>query len=600
MYTTLPESGIGSRNRSFLLAAIDFGRDGEGLPPFPADARIIRHTVRTQRLFAELAFSPDMVRAERNGSSFVLVHGEIYDEPESTFANRLLDACEAGSDLAPLLRERHGSFACIVVDGSRDTLIVVTDHINSRKLFWSRHGQRYWISSLSGFGHHPVAASDLDEAGVASALVNGIPINGRTVFSAVRIADRASVHTVDANGWRNDRYWELGFDPGRRPEKALRDELAHLTLAAVGRRTRPDESLFVSLSGGYDSTALIAALVENGVRDATCLSYTKLSGSNQPDVLVARETARMAEFPHRVVEGFKLPLLDVLRDNVRLGQSNARLVAGTDAWREIGSILRAASPASLLVGDETLGFESGDPRSSTDVLHALAFADWSGVPWLASRLPQRTNRLLADSLLSDLQEIVARAPAGESYQDTTDWIYLDQRLPRLLAWREAFASHSASVRQPLLDCEILNFMQQVPPELRKDKRLFCEAITERYPRWFASPRPAGGWEIRAWARRVVQREWKTIEELLSNGPNPLDEWIPPAVLRDLLARQLRSPAATLPGRTAQRVRRHVGRALAPRFVRVRRPRVRSVDECVLLLRAIHLRAVVQERLSASP
>ena len=101
--------------------------------------------------------------------------------------------------------------------------------------------------------------------------------------------------------------------------------------------------------------------------------------------------------------------------------------------------------------------------------------------------------------------------------------------------------------------------------------------------------------IRRWADRVVDEEAGAIRETLRAGSNPLDEFLPPGALLQLLRNHRRGAwQHGLHRRAARTGRRLMGRLTGNGHGSwIARP----LPESVLLVRALFLRELFEERLS---
>jgi hypothetical protein len=145
----------------------------------------------------------------------------------------------------------------------------------------------------------------------------------------------------------------------------------------------------------------------------------------------------------------------------------------------------------VFVGDECLGWRKYRLRDPQDVLASLQIFGPTVASWLLAHLPKESQAKFADGLQADLEQLsaVARAVSYGNWHHAKDYLYLDQRLGNLiLPWREACVSDGASVRSPLLDNDILDFMMHVPASERLNKRHYRRTITAMFPQLFNIPR----------------------------------------------------------------------------------------------------------------
>ena len=163
----------------------------------------------------------------------VVLHGEIYhavDHPANYLAQQFANHGFAWA------KEIHGSFAILAVDKSADQIVLITDRLNSRRVFASQIEGGICISShLSA---QPWESYELDPTGVASYIVNRALYNSRTLFRGVSVLQCACIHQLTARGFDAAPYWRDGFDssPKRANQRQLAAELKTRLIQAMRRR----------------------------------------------------------------------------------------------------------------------------------------------------------------------------------------------------------------------------------------------------------------------------------------------------------------------------------------------------------------------------
>lgn len=525
-----------------------------------------------------------------DGDVALLLVGEVYGTASAVPARSLL---EAFLDKGPLLvRGLHGSFAIVVADARSNQVYVVTDPVNSRQIFLTEGGDTNWIATSPAF--HLLPDNGVDELGVAQFMINGIPLNNRTLFSGTRVMPQAAIHRFSGSGWQSTPYWRYEFRDANLDRSRLRTELPDLLTAAVQRSVTENDRAFVSLSGGYDSTAILCILRRLGMRDVQCFSYADPDEGDSGDAGVARRLCHSLGYDHSIISTYRAPLLDVLRTNIAYGHGLTRLVIEADAWREIGESVVNTDDAVVLAGDQCLGRRDRDLRTDSDVLAELGISGWRALGWFGRILPPDTRRRWGQAVDAELAEIIELAPTRGNRYDLRDTLYLEQRLPRILAWRENFAGRFARVRLPLLDQEILDFMRGVPIDLRLDKRLFRKALEEMFPRELGLPRAVvRSSMVQKWAARAVREDAGLVRALILEQDSPLDDYIPQEALLRLLKRCSRPVWSTRLGARSLRKGRRVIRQL--RRTRTDRPDLLPESENLILVRALLLRELLSNR-----
>jgi len=458
-----------------------------------------------------------------------------------------------------------------------------------------------WLSTFHALHLHPWSGKP-DPAGLAHCLVNGVPMNGHTPFEGIRVLERASIHEIQGTRITSAPYW--CFEPKpltSASTKFMKGDLRDALLAAIERRLPSDGEVCLSLSGGYDSAAVLGAFKRLGVPDVRCFTYRKPTETDRSDASVARKMAAIAGYVHIEIEAYRDDVANVIKDNVRWGHGLTRLVVETDTWRTLRESCSADERTTFWVADECFGMNPPRIlRDNADVLNSLVFAGWSSLGPLRELFPLPVGSLFDDALHTDLESMLERTRAIRDPYVLRDYLYLDQRLPRLLSWREAFAESCGEVRNPLIDREILELRQQFPKHMTLGKQLFKDTITELFPELFAIDRAfAGASTAGHWCREVVRTQSDHLARMIRANPSPLDAYLPPEGLLRLIDREasragalrrLTRSARAMKGRARKRIRT-IGRPNPPAV----RPKPKSVDPAVFVLRAITLRELFRQR-----
>ena len=193
----------------------------------------------------------DLLRALRGEG------GVSHDAPDSALA---LAAFRRYGDAVPewLL----GDFALAVFDPTRQRLLLATDAIGLRPLYYHVAPRTFlFASEIKAILADPAVPAAPDDDVVADLLLNGLAaedVEGLTCFRGIRSVLPAHVVSVTPDGVTNRRYWD--FDPGRQIRfRRFEDYVAafreRFTLA-VQRRLRSAAPVGVSVSGGVDSSAI--------------------------------------------------------------------------------------------------------------------------------------------------------------------------------------------------------------------------------------------------------------------------------------------------------------------------------------------------------
>jgi asparagine synthetase B (glutamine-hydrolysing) len=580
-----------------FLCAIHDGAGGRTESEFNRLAGCEPTLVASTRSYqASLAIPPrDKVGHDPSGAVTVVLHGEIYNSADNQAAWLAQRFAEHGFSWADQI---HGSFALVAIDKARDRVAVITDRLNSRRIFASQSNGGVCITD--DLSAHFRKSIELDPGGVAWYLTNRIVGNARTFVRGTSVLKRACIHEMSPNGLQAIRYWSYEFgSPGTRlSRQQATQELRTRLIRAVERRLYDNPDVFLSLSAGYDATGLLGILAYGlhvgGVR---CFSYEHGSPSPNSDAALAKQMANLADFSHETVESYDGDFVRHLRDSaVRLRTSQSLYCPELGAWHRMERRFQSVKRPVVFVGDECLGWRNYRLRNPWDVLASLQIFDTSAISWLLPLLPHDSRLKFVEALGSDLDQLcdVARQNAHGNWHNAKDYLYLDQRLGNLiLPWREACVSDATAVRSPLLDNDVLDFVATLPVQYRLNKRLYRTVITAMFPQLFAVARSSGTANFYLDLAKEFAANASDVRLLIRADSSPLDKLVPPDLLEHVLGDVVEGKLKATPDNraTSDRVTRMlVDRALG-RVFRPEPPRP-SAKPADVLLRLILLRTAL--------
>ncbi len=209
-----------------------------------------------------------------DGSLWVTYNGELYGWPAiraelATRGHRFRGHSdteaflhlyeESGEGMFERLR---GMFAFALYDTRARRLLIGRDRFGIKPLYYHDDGRRLaFASELKALMLDPSVPRELDREALADYLTFQYVPGPRTIYRAVKKLPPAHFLSCDAKGARLERYWSLPAapDPGH-PEAHYRERLRDLLAEAVRLRMVADVPLGAFLSGGIDSSVVVALM----------------------------------------------------------------------------------------------------------------------------------------------------------------------------------------------------------------------------------------------------------------------------------------------------------------------------------------------------
>jgi len=212
-----------------------------------------------------------------DGTIALVMNGEIYNFPELRAELRkrghrfssgvdtevivhLYEDC--GKDLVHHLR---GMFAFALWDGRQRKLFCARDRVGKKPLLWARNGSRVWFASeIRALLEDDEIDRGIDLAAIDAFLAYQYVPHPLSAFYEIRKLPPASTLMVTEHDETIEKYWALDYS--RKLDKSPRAELEEQLRAHIREATRirlmSEVPLGAFLSGGIDSSAVVAAMAE--------------------------------------------------------------------------------------------------------------------------------------------------------------------------------------------------------------------------------------------------------------------------------------------------------------------------------------------------
>ncbi len=218
--------------------------------------------------------------SNEDGSVWVVLNGEIYNFAE---LRRTLESrghqfrSRSDTEVIVHLYEEHGDefvdhlngmFAIALWDERRRRLVLARDRMGQKPLYWTRVGPGLaFASEPKGLLAHPDVPRALDLNSLARYLLYEYVPAPWSIFRGIQKLEAAHRLVFENGNVRVDRYWEPApvGDDGRNRAPRFTDaaeELWQRLREAVRGQLVSDVPLGVFLSGGIDSSSVVAAMAE--------------------------------------------------------------------------------------------------------------------------------------------------------------------------------------------------------------------------------------------------------------------------------------------------------------------------------------------------
>ena len=559
------------------------GPDDAGIWCDPAGGVVLGH----RRLsIVDLSPAGHCPMANEDGSVWITYNGEVYNhaahrKPLEAAGHRYRSQSDTETLLhlyeereVEMLRDLRGMFAFALWDSRRKRLLLARDRLGIKPLYYTMvAGQLVWASEIKAILVHPGVRRDLDEEALAHYLTFAAVPPPATLFAGIRKLPPGHFLLADESGaLRVERWWsplhpENDFSAELASEADASAALRELLRSAVIEQTMADVPHGLLLSGGLDSTFILALLSEHldqpvrtfsiGYEDAPAFDeriYSRSAAqafSSRHLELVLRAGEVIQRLPGVVVaqdeplsDWVSLPLSALTRGVrdagvivVQVGEGSDEIFSGYPRyvryarvhgghWRRYGRLASPLKRLTAAMARGTLGRVDG-AREVLDLFDRAAredpiFVSGAVVNWDSEKVrmlsPAFRERLGAGASSTGLARRTLAEYANEArdpnilsamaYQD------LSIRLPELLLQRvdRMTMLNSVEARVPFLDHRVVEMAFQMPAAYKVAggvaKRVLKRAARGLVPEEIINRRKVGfDVPLSQWLREAPLKEW---------------------------------------------------------------------------------------------
>jgi asparagine synthase (glutamine-hydrolysing) len=256
------------------------------------------------------------VRSEE-GTVWAAQNGELYNHLElrrqlEGDGHRLASRCD--TEILPHLYERdgeryperlRGKFAVAVWDGARRRAVLARDRLGVKPLYWARRDDLVLFGSeLKSLLASGLIEPQLDYEAIDAYLTFGFLPGPRTPLAGVHKLLPGHRLIIDADGVRAEAYWRY---PTPTPDRSLNEQehterLLELLEESVRLRLMSDVPLGAMLSGGLDSSLIVALMARNMSEPVKTFSIGFREASEGNELADARLVANHFGTDHHELE----------------------------------------------------------------------------------------------------------------------------------------------------------------------------------------------------------------------------------------------------------------------------------------------------------
>ena len=415
----------------------------------------------------------------------------------------------------------NGMFSFAVYNKINQEVFIARDRSGIKPLFYSLINNRFVFSSeIKSIKKIDRNSLVLNQAMIDVYMSSGYCFGSDTLYAHIKKIDPGCAVVIKNNKVKHFRYWDIDYS--NKLDISITDHLNNIediVLDATKIHLRSDVPLGVFLSGGLDSSAIVALMDKKGIQNIKTFSVNWDLGEKYNESVYARQVSSLFKTQHfeyvmnetefiqtidkyiyfmdepvteaAAISLYKLSELTSKHVKVVLSGEGADEVFGgypiyklykyIDLYKHLPVTLRRKIIDPILgVMDSRLAkLVKLSQQNIRDVYSGVSFGDYSDVTTLYTA--EYKHESYYKSILNEFYD------RSESYETQVKMQYIDYKTwladDLLIKADRMTMAHSLELRVPLLDYRLIDYMATVPSALRlknNHTKFLFKKLMERY------------------------------------------------------------------------------------------------------------------------
>lgn len=405
-----------------------------------------------------------------NDRFFSWMDGEFYNQGElkakyeigSKNDNALLVDIYNKTMSFDFLRDIDGYYAAVIYDKHESTVYLITDRYGFKPLYWgSVNNNLVWSSELKGFLGYKDFKINIDGKAVQQFFDIGYLLENRTWFDSIELVAPSSVLSFNIKKSKAEinHYWswsEIKPIKGPIDEREIAEELGKLFRRSVRKCVNKSERIGITLSGGLDSRAILAAVSE----DYKPLHTFTFGQEGCDDITIAKKASEIKGAEHHA------------------------LILNSDNWLmpRISGVWMSDGSASLL------------HMHGMEFLHTYKKYINCSLNGFAGDLVLGGSYLKNAYLDKEICSVIIKEITGANkviesnnvwYNiKKTDPYFINNRVRRFTNIGLILSRTTIETQIPFFDNAVIDFVYSLPDSLRYESHIYKKMLLNAFPKYF--------------------------------------------------------------------------------------------------------------------
>ncbi len=381
------------------------------------------------------------------------------------------------------IKKLNGSFVFVICDLQNNKIILVNDRFGLRPIFYTiKNGKFLFGSEAKTILEDKEFKKELNFEAISDFFAFRDILGNKTFFKGIEILPPASIAVWDG-ALSINQYWDLNYQPDyMKSEEYFVDELVKAFKKAVKIRMQDNLRYGVSLSGGLDSRAVVAAIPEEKRRDVVSFTYG-INGCDEAKI--AEKVANKARIKHIFLKNNEKLLIDYAEKCLYIteGRNNIGVSYGIPMHKAVQPLIDVMFDGfamDLTLGGGYLNRKVIDCKNEEDLIKLifdkyLFFSEKEFSKLFDRNYISKLKNKYRKSYLKTFKDIKATHPGNKS-----DYFFIKSHVSYIPIFY-SMVRNFIETSYPTTDNNLIDIILKIPPKLRFNHRIYRKFFMKLSP-----------------------------------------------------------------------------------------------------------------------
>jgi len=415
------------------------------------------------------------------------------------------------------IKQFEGHYSIVIIDKVKQIFLFFTDITNTHKIFYFNPSKNNFYISNTIWTIN-VCEHYVNKSMAIMYLINGSTYNNKTLISGIKSFDYGSFITYNENNtFTFEKYWEFSSSNNKKISvQEYKENILALIKDSIKQNVKDYSNLFVSLSGGYDASTILAFINEIANNpNIKNISYYYNSQKGKLDCDVAKSQSELFAnqfFSYPAYDKNVIDINEIFKLNAVWGEGVANFCEEIAFLKEVNKIVESTNNCLFFYGDEIMGISKAFIRNTKNIPNVYRIKNCETINELQAFFDPKQISDFKNIFKPEFDILINSVSNEKTNYDKLAAFYYKNRLSNILVnWRYYFSSRYTDFSLPFLSRSVIESVNTLHPQNKYFKKSFIHAVSQKFPQQFSIKRPPTNNVTTNWTALFIENKTTLLE-----------------------------------------------------------------------------------------